>query len=183
LTVEKQVTSSPLCKARLRDQAHILTYKVMASVIRIRQLDKPKEFLARQRPRIWLAGRIRSFAEGTVIGLLIGFRDTFHGEGESLTWPLYFLASLTLGFRNAGRASWSWPPLGVSLFVAHLIAMHYGAKPPFVEANFRQATVCLDIYGFVGLGLLIGAVARVVFSALGRFRRADGPPVRFWPRT
>jgi hypothetical protein len=146
-------------------------------------LDKPKEFPPRQRPRIWAAGRIRSFTESALIGLMIGLSDTLHGDGNSMTGALYLIASLVLGFRNAGRASLCWPPLGVSLFVAHLVAIHYGAKPPFVEANFRRATVTLGIYPIVGVGLLVGASGRVAFNAIALFRRAAGPPVRFWPRT
>ena len=114
---------------------------------------------------------------------MIGLRDTFHGEDESMTGTLYLMASLALGFRNAGRASWCWPPLGVGLFVAHLIAIHFGAKPPFVEANFREAMFALNTYGVVGLGLLVGAVGRVAFNALGLLRRVAGAPVRIWPRT
>jgi hypothetical protein len=150
-----------------------------------RQLDIHKNSLTRQRPRIWAAGRIRSFAEGSLIGLMIGLRDTLHGDDESraVTGALYLIASIALGFRNAGRASLCWPPLGVSLFVAHLIAMHFGAKPPFVEANFRQATFTLGIYPLVRVGLFIGAVGRIAVNALGLFRRTAGPPGRFWPRT
>ena len=135
----------------------------------MRQLDKPKKFLPRQRPRIWVAGRIRSFTEGALIGLMIGLRDTFHAEDENMTAPLYLVAGLALGFRNAGRASWCWPPLGVSLFVAHLIEIHYGAKPPFVEANFRQAMFALHIYGVVGLGLLVALSGESLSTLLGFF--------------
>ncbi len=150
----------------------------------MRRLNKGENSPPRQRHRFWSAGWLRSFTEGTLIGLLIGLVDINSGDGDpGTTFGLYLIAGLVLGFRNAGRASLCWPPLGVSLYIVHLIAIACGRKPPFVESNFRQAAHTLGFYGVAGVSLLVGVVGRVAFSALGFFRRAAGPPVRFWPRT
>jgi hypothetical protein len=166
------------------DQSNIFTRTVIASIMTMRRLDRAANSPPRQRQKFWCASGLRSFTEGTLIGFLIGLVDINSGDGDpGTTFGLYLIAGLALGFRNAGRASVCWPPLGVSLYIVHLIAIACGQKPPFVESDFRQATHTLGVYGVAGLGLLVGVVGRVAVNALGFFRRAAGPPVRFLPRT
>ena len=149
----------------------------------IRRLDKAANSLSRN-SRNSGASWLRSFTEGTVIGLLIGLVDINSGDGDPRsTFGLYLIAGLSLGFRNAGRASLCWPSLDVSLYIVHLIAIGCGRKPPFVEGDFRQAAHTLGVYWVAGLGLLVGVIGRAAFNALGFFRRAAESPVRLLPRT
>jgi hypothetical protein len=150
----------------------------------IRHLDRTTDSPLPRRRRHWPAGRLRSVAEGALIGLLIGLLDISSDGNPAQTAGLYLLAGMGLGIRNAGRASYCWAPLGVSLYLVHLIAIACGQKPPFVESSFRQAAYALDCYAVAGLGLLVGVIGRVIsVNSFGFFRRADGPPVRFLPVT
>ncbi|WP_165227496.1 outer membrane protein assembly factor BamE [Aquisphaera insulae] len=129
-------------------------------------------------------GRLLAFGEALAAGLAIGIAVTF----SSLNHPnwrhsAYLLAGFLLGLRHAGRAVFCWLPLGVSLYVAHVVAIILGVGPPHVEANTRMAEVRLFALIPAGVGLMAGALLRTILEACDSRDREHGPSVRFLPRT
>lgn len=130
-----------------------------------------------------LAARLRPIAEALAIGLLVGLVDANNTNGVVITIGGYLLAGAVIGFRHAGRACWCWPVLGVTLYLAHVAAIAWGYKPPYVEADYRRAESNLLAVIPAGIGLVAGVCARAGLDASGWFRRQTKPPVRFLPRT
>jgi hypothetical protein len=130
-----------------------------------------------------LGPRSQAVGESLAVGLAIAFADIhFTGYGIWIS-PAYLLAGVALGVRHAGQALFCWLPLGVSLYVVHVVTIALGGKQPYVEANARLAEACLDFLTPTGLGLLVGSFSRVSLAAFGWFQRPGGPPIRFLPVT
>jgi hypothetical protein len=99
-------------------------------------------------------------AEGVAVGIIMGLVDinwayTGPDTGISLT---YFGVALVLGLRHGIWGWLAWLPLGICLYVIHLIAIAHGYKQPYVEANAEKAIGCLVLLGPSGLGIGIGAI-------------------------
>ncbi len=136
------------------------------------------------RPRLPADGtRSRATCEAFILGLLIGFADTCHDYSPWPTALAYVLAGMWLGFRHAGNACVCWPVLGVSLYIAHIVAIECGRQPPYVEENYRYAERCLIVIVPSGLGLLIGALTRAAVFASDPSTRRLRPQVRLLPST
>jgi len=87
---------------------------------------------------------------------------------------------LPSGWRNRPAC---WPPLGLSLYVVHVIAIACGREPPYVESDYDRATSTLGFYYVSGFGLLLGVGLRNLCRTIGWPERRVGPPVRFFPRS
>ena len=121
--------------------------------------------------------------EAAVVGVAIGIWDIHSTGNPGMSALAYLLAGVALGARHAGTAWLCWPPLGLSLYAVHLAAIAHGYKQPYVEADSVAARATLGMFAEAGLGIALGVGLRLVLSALGWFRRADGSPVRILPRT
>jgi hypothetical protein len=80
----------------------------------------------------------------------------------------YLGLAFVLGIRHGSWAWLAWPPLGVCLYLVHLVAITHGYKQPYVEANADEAIACLVVLLPSGLGIGIGAALRWVFKSLVR---------------
>ena len=136
------------------------------------------------RPRVSFRLRaIQPIGEASLIGPALGFADSCYSGELHWTEGAYFLAGYLMGLRHAGRAWPCWVPLGVGLYLAHVVAITFGRQPPYVEATYMAARQTLMMLPISGLGLALGAGIRWIVAMAGRFRREDGPPVQLWPRT
>ncbi|QEH32340.1 hypothetical protein OJF2_08100 [Aquisphaera giovannonii] len=137
--------------------------------------------------RRWTRSRsgsaLLAVVEATAVGLAYGIADTRISGDEGRHFLAFLAAGVALGFRHAGRAMLCWLPLGVGLYLAHVVAIARGARPPFVEENVRFSEACLFALIPAGLSLMLGALVRVSLASNGVLRREAGPPVRFLPRT
>lgn len=127
--------------------------------------------------------RPRPALEALAVGLCLGFIDSNLANTEGFVLFGYLAAGAILGFRHAGRALACWPPLGVGLYAAHVVAIACGGKPPYVEENYRFAEQTLWVILPSGVGIMAGAGIRVGLSMSGVGRREDGPAIRFLPKT
>jgi hypothetical protein len=100
--------------------------------------------------------------EGMAIGLVLGLID-IHSTGANgiLLLFAYVVAGIALGWRHAGRAWQAWVPLGSSLYLMHRAAIAVGYQPPYVEDDAGSAIGCLFMAWPAGLGLVLGAIARL----------------------
>ena len=136
----------------------------------------------RPRPRFRL-GVLRPIGEASLTGLALGLADSRYAGEFHWAVPAYLLAGLVLGFRHAGRAWPCWVPLGVGLYIAHIVAIALGRQPPYVEESYLAARQTFFVLPLAGLALALGAGVRWVLALAGWFPRKDGSPVRLWPRT
>jgi hypothetical protein len=123
------------------------------------------------------------FVEAAIAGFMLDVADLTNAFGPEMIVLAYFGTGCALGFRHAGRAWQCSAPLGVSLYVVHVVAILLGVKPPHVEPNHLAARFTLWFFFVAGAGLALGAVARRALAAFGCFKRKQGPPVRLLPRT
>jgi hypothetical protein len=115
------------------------------------------------RPRVGIQAAI----EGIAIGLLLGLIDVHSTSGDWFE-PLYayLAAGAVLGLRHGRRAWQAWLPLGSSLYVMHLVAIAWGYRPPYVETDAESAAGWIIISWPAGLGLCLGALARIFVSVI-----------------
>ena len=119
------------------------------------------------------------FVQASMAGMLLGLADVLSSDGAGWVLFAYFWAGAILGSVHAGRAWPCWPPLGASLYAAHLAAITCGRGPPYVEPSIQAARQTLWLVFPTGLGLALGSATRWAAAALGWPR----PPVRLAPRT
>ena len=117
------------------------------------------------------ARRFRAAFEAAGLGLVFGLIDV-HSSGESVVWFLlvYLSVAIVLGVRHGARSWQAWIPLGASLFLAHLAAIACGYKPPYVEANAREALAVLFFSWPAAVGLALGATFRLAVDLVLRSR-------------
>jgi hypothetical protein len=116
--------------------------------------------------------------EAAAGGLLIALYDVHSSSGDGTTISgAYLAAGVILGWRHARWAWLCWLPLGTSLYLAHLIAIAAGYKPPFVERDYDTALNTLIVLLPAGFGLLVGALTSefrsFVFRQLGSVKHGD----------
>jgi hypothetical protein len=127
-----------------------------------------------ERPRGKIIGRrFLAAIEGTVIGLTLGLIDIHSTVDDWFDAGFaYAVAGLLLGLRH-GRRSWqAWCPLGWCFYLMHRVAIARGYRPPYVEEDADKAIRSLFVLWPAGLGLALGAFARLTISGLSRTWRA-----------
>ncbi len=135
------------------------------------------------RPTSRLALGVQPIGEALAMGLLLGIADVNSTTGFGIAIGGYLFAGAVIGIRHARCVCCSWPVLGSSLYLVHVAAIACGYTPPYVEADYRCAEMTLLALIPSGIGLALGAFARVGLALLGWFRREARPAVRLLPRT
>jgi len=129
--------------------------------------------------------QLQPFLEASIAGLMLALID-IHITSPSADWLLlaFLTTCLFMGFRHAGRGAWlCWGPLGLAVYLVHIVAIHRGYLPPFVEKDALAARAAIGrFFPAAGVLLFLGVLARVGASACGWMRR-DGEPVRLLPRS
>ncbi len=118
----------------------------------------------------WLRRLLHAVFVGLALGAMIGTVDIHIVDGGNVVDWAYFVSGLALGSIYGWYALVAWPPLAVSLFVVHVIALRFfGYRQPYVEKDAAHALFCLPVAALPSAaGLVIGAVVRSVVSLAAR---------------
>jgi len=109
--------------------------------------------------------RFQAAIEGIAIGATLGLIDVHSTDGDWFDAKFaYLLAGFVLGLRHAGRAWQAWIPLGLCFYLIHRVAIAYGYRPPYVEADADSALVSFLVLWPAGLGLALGVFVRFAIA-------------------